>query len=83
MNSVVTVADVSAWLLVMEIVSRAVPPALMVLRENVFEMVGLDCETVSISAAVHVPARQEGAELVLVTLTGGEMTAVLVTCVCA
>ena len=55
----------------------------MVLAEKVFEMVGLDGETTSISAAVHVPARQEGAELVLVTLTGGEMTAVLVTCVCA
>ena len=76
-------ADVSAWLLEMEIVSKAVPPALMVLREKVFEMVGLDGETTSISAAVHAPARQEGAELVLVTLTGGEMTAVLVTCVCA
>ena len=55
----------------------------MVLREKVFEIVGLDGETTSISDAVHVPARQEGAELVLVTLTGGEMTAVLVTCVCA
>ena len=66
-----------------EIVSKAVPPALMVLRENVFEMVGLDGETVSISAAVHVPRRQDGAELVLVTLTGDEMTTVLVTCVCA
>ena len=76
-------ADVNAWLLVMEIVSKAVPPALIVLGENVFEMVGLDGETVSMSAAVQVPARQEGAELVLVTLTGGEMTAVLVTCVCA
>ena len=60
-------------------VSRAVPPALMVPREKVFEMVGLDGETVSISAAVHVPAVQEGAELVLVTLVGGEMMAVLVT----
>ena len=82
-NSVVNVADVSAWLFVTEIVSRAVPPALMVLREKVFEIVGLDGETTSVSAAVHVPLTQEGAELVLVTLTGGEMTAVLVTCVCA
>lgn len=64
-------------------VSKAVPPALIVVGKKVFEMVGLDGETVSISAAVQVPARQEGAELVLVTLTGGEMTAVLVTCVCA
>ena len=64
-------------------VSKAVPPALIVAREKVFEMVGLDGETVSMSAAVHVPAVQDGAELVLVTLAGGEMMAVLVTCVCA
>ena len=76
-------ADVNAWLLVIAMVSKAVPPALIVVGKKVFEMVGLDGETVSISAAVQVPARQEGAELVLVTLTGGEMTAVLVTCVCA
>lgn len=76
-------ADVNAWLLVMEIVSKAVPPALMVLREKVFEMVGLDGETVSISAAVQVPAAQEGEEFILVTLAGGEMMAVLVTCVWA
>ena len=67
----------------MEIVSKAVPPALMVLREKVFEIVGLDGETVSMSAAVHVPAEQEGAEFVFVTLAGGEITAVLVTCVWA
>ena len=64
-------------------VSKAVPPALIVAREKVFEMVGLDGETVSMSAAVHVPAVQDGAELVLVTLAGGEMMAVFVTCVCA
>lgn len=81
MNKVVSVADASAWLLVMVIVSKAVPPALMVLSEKVFEMLGLDGETVSMSAAVQVPAVQEGAEFVLVTLAGGEMTAVLVTCV--
>ena len=76
-------ADVNEWLLVIAMVSKAVPPALIVVGKKVFEMVGLDGETVSISAAVQVPARQEDAELVLVTLTGGEMTAVLVTCVCA
>ena len=70
-------------MLEIEIVSKAVPPAFMVLREKVFETVGLDAETASTSAAVHVPAVQEGAELVLVTLIGGEMMAVLVTCVCA
>ena len=79
MNKLVSVADTRAWLLVIEIVSNAVPPALIVLSEKVFEMLGLDSETVSISAAVHVPAVQEGAEFVLVTLAGGEMMAVLVT----
>jgi hypothetical protein len=65
----------------MVMVSKAVPPALIALGEKVFEMVGLDGETVSMSAAVQVPAVQEGAEFVLVTLAGGEMMAVLVTCV--
>lgn len=77
------VADVSAWVLLMLIVKRVVPPALMLLTANDFEIVGLDEVIVSISAAVQVPAAQEGDELVLVTLVGGEMTAVLVTCVCA
>ena len=36
-------------------------------------------ETVSTSAAVQVPEVQEGEELVLVTLTGGETTTVLIT----
>ena len=81
MKRLVRVADTSAWLLVIEIVSKTVPPALIVLSENVFEMLGLDRETVSISAAVQVPAVQKVAELVLVTLAGGEMMAVLVTCV--
>ena len=67
--------------MVIEIVSKAVPPALIVLSENVFEMLGLDKDTVSMSAAVQVPPVQDGAELVLVTLAGGEMMAVLVTCV--
>jgi hypothetical protein len=65
----------------MVIVSKAVPPAFIALGEKAFEMVGLDGETVSMSAAVQVPAVQEGAEFVLVTLAGGEMMAVLVTCV--
>ena len=55
----------------------------MVVGEKNFETVGCDGETVSISAAVQTPARQEGAELVLATLTGGDMAAVLVTWVCA
>lgn len=40
MNKVVSVADASAWLLVMVMVSKAVAPALMVLEEKVFEIVG-------------------------------------------
>ena len=63
----------------MVMVSKAVPPALMVLGEKVFEMVGGEGETVSISAAVQVPAVHEAEEFVLVTLAGGEMMAVLVT----
>lgn len=69
--------------MVIETVSKAVPPTLIVLRENAFEMVGFDGETVSMSTAVQIPAEQEGAELVLITLSGREMTAVLVTWVCA
>ena len=65
----------------MPIVSKTVPPAAMELRENAFETVGLEGETVSISAAVQVPAVHEGEEFVLVTLAGAEMMAVLVTCV--
>jgi hypothetical protein len=60
-------------------VSKAVPPALIELSEKLFETVGREVETVSISAAVQVPAVHDGDELVLVTLEGGEMTAVLVT----
>lgn len=63
----------------MVMVSRAVPPALIVLGEKVFETTGLEGERVSISAAVQVPAVHDGDEFVLVTLAGGEMMAVLVT----
>ena len=74
-------ADTSAWVLEIVMVKRTVPPAFIELREKLFETVGGDVETVSMSAAVQVPDVQEGDELVLVTLAGGEMTAVLVTCV--
>ena len=73
------VADTSAWVLEIVMVSRAVPPAFIELREKLFETVGREGETVSISADVQVPAEQDAEELVLVTLAGGEMTAVLVT----
>ena len=72
-------ADTRAWVLEIVMVSRVVPPALIELREKLFETVGSEGETVSISAAVQVPAVQDTEELVLVTLAGGEMIAVLVT----
>ena len=58
-------------------VKSAVPPALIELSEKLFETVGSEGETVSMSAAVHVPPVQPAP--VFVTLTGGETTAVLVT----
>ena len=67
----------------MEIVSKAVPPALIELREKLLETVGREGETVSLSATVQVPPVAVQDAFVLVTLTGGEMTAVLVTWVCA
>ena len=82
-NSDVSVAETSAWVLVMVIVSKAVPPELMEPTEKLLAIVGLDWVTVSMSAAVHVWFTQEGDEFVLVTLEGGEITAVLVTWVCA
>lgn len=72
-------ADTRTWVLEIVMVSRAVPPAFIELREKLFDTVGSEGETVSISAAVQVPAVQDGEEFVLVTLAGGEMTAVLVT----
>lgn len=71
------VADTSAWVLEIVMVRRTVPPAFSELREKLFDTVGLDGETVSMSAAVQVPPVH--AKLVLVTLTGGDTTAVLVT----
>ena len=75
------VPDTKAWVLEIVMVSKAVPPALMEVREKLFETVGREDVTVSMSAAVQVPKVQEAEELVLVTLAGGEITAVLVTCV--
>ena len=72
-------ADTRAWVFEIVMVNRAVPPAFIELREKLFETVGREGETVSISAAVQVPAEQDAEELVFVTPVGGEMTAVLVT----
>lgn len=74
-------AETSACVFEIVIVSKVVPPALMELIEKLFETVGREGETVSTSAAVQVPAEQETDEFVFVTLAGGEITAVLVTCV--
>lgn len=71
------VADTKACVLEIVIVSSAVPPALIELREKLLETVGREGETVSTSATVQVPVGQSA--LVLLTLAGGEMTAVLVT----
>ena len=76
-------ADVNAFVLTIEIVSREVPPALIVVGEKFLDIVGLAGETKSVSADVQELARQKVAVLVLLTLAGVEMTAVLVTCVCA
>ena len=72
-------ADTRAWVLEIVMVSRTVPPAFIELREKLFKTIGREDETVSISAAVQVPAEQDAEELVFVTLVGGEMIAVLVT----
>lgn len=72
-------ADTSAWVLEIVIVSKVVPPAFIELSEKLFETVGREGEIASVSANVQVPEAQDA--LVLVTLDGGEITAVLVTCV--
>lgn len=79
MNKEVNVADTSACVLEILIVNNAVPPALMVLEEKLLEIVGLDSPTVSVSAAVQVWLTHDSDEFVLVTLSGGEITAVFVT----
>ena len=76
-------ADTNACVFEIVMVNKVVPPALMELIEKLFETVGREGETVSTSAAVQVPPVQETDEFVLVTLVGGEITAVLVTCVWA
>ena len=76
-KTAVRVAEVSEFVLESVIVKRDVPPTLMFAGEKLFTTVGLDGVTVSMSEAVLLAA------FVLVTLAGGEMTAVLVTPVCA
>jgi di/tricarboxylate transporter len=79
----VKVADTSLCVFVNVMTSNEVPPALILPGVNVLDTCGRLGETVSISATVQVPAKQPVAVLVLVTLGGAEMDAVLVICVCA
>lgn len=72
-------ADTNACVLEIVMVSKAVPPAFMELREKLLETIGREGVTVSMSAAVQIPELQDADALVLVTLAGGEITAVLVT----
>ena len=53
-NANVKVVETSAWVLVMVMVSKAVPPALMEPTEKFLETIGLDWATASMSAAVQV-----------------------------
>lgn len=67
----------------MEMVSSAVPFAEMLLTEKLLESDGLEGVTESTSLAEQTPAAHDTASgLVLVTLAGGEIIAVLVTWVC-
>lgn len=59
-------------------VSSDVPPAEIVPGVNVLLTIGDDGVTVSMSAAEQTPAVQETDGLVLVTLAGGVIDAVLV-----
>lgn len=63
--------------------SKDVPPAVMVLGANVLDTCGTLNVTVSESETLQVPATHEVAVLVLVTLAGVVIDAVLVICVCA
>ena len=73
-------AETSACVLVIVIVNNAVPPALTDATEKFLEIVGLDCDTASTSAAEHTPATVHDADtLVLATLDGGVIEAVLTT----
>lgn len=77
------VAETSLWVLVKVITNNEVPPALIVVGLKVLETVGKLAVIVSLSGALQVPAMQVVAVLVLVTVAGAEMDAVLVIWVCA
>ena len=77
------VAETSLWVLVKVMTSNEVPPAKMVVGANVLDTVGTLAVIRSLSGALHTPATQPVATLVLVTPEGAEMEAVLVIWVCA
>jgi hypothetical protein len=82
-KAVLKVAETSLWVLVNVITNNEVPPAVMVVGLKVLETVGRLAVMVSLSGALQVPAMQLVAVLVLVTVAGAEMDAVLVIWVCA
>jgi hypothetical protein len=75
------VAETNACVLVIVMVSKAVPPAGIVLKEKLFEILGLESNTVSISPAEQTPPVHDPVTFVLVTLEGGVIVAMLLTCV--
>ncbi len=77
------VADTNACVLVTVIVNKVVPPPEILEGEKLLETTGLEGVTRSPSAAEHTPPVHDVAVLAFVTLAGGEITAVLVICVCA
>lgn len=83
MNADANVADTNLWVFTNVMTSSEVPPALIVLGANVFETCGKLAVTVSESVTEQVPTTQDVAVLVLVTLGGAVIDAVLVICVCA
>lgn len=84
-NSAESVADTSAWVFVIVMVSSAVPPALMLASEKLLETTGFDVATRSRSWAEQTPAPtvQDAEGLVLVTLAGGVIDTTLLTWVWA
>ena len=68
----------------MVMVNNVVPPAFIEVAEKLLATVGRDGVTASMSDAEHTPAAvQEPDGLLLETLSGGAIVAILVTCCCA
>lgn len=77
------VADVNAWVLMIDSVRSDVPPPMMRVGLKVFVTCGGDVLIGSVSADKQPAAVQPAATLVFTTPLGAEITAVLVTRVCA